>query len=416
VNRIDTLVVGGGQAGLAMSRCLSDRSIDHVVLERGRIAERWRSERWDSLRLLTPNWQTRLPGFRYDGSEVDGFMSMPELVGFFERYAMSFGAHVETDTTVLAIEPAGAGFHVATNRGAWRARHVVIATGYSDVPLVPELAAHVSMRLTQVVPTGYRNPTQLPPGGVLVVGASATGVQLAEEIQSSGRPVTLAVGRHMRLPRQYRGRDIMWWLDAMGVFDDTAEGVFNLHTSQHQPSLQLVGRPDVTSLNLATLRQHGVRLVGRLAAADGERVWLDDDLIATTAASDAKLAQLLARIDSYIAAAGLTAAAPEPFEPTWTSARESRAMSFDLDATDINTVLWATGFRRRYPWLKVPVLDRAGDIIHRSGITPVPGLFVLGMHFQRKRKSAFIDGVGEDAALLADRIASRAAFAAAAAC
>jgi putative flavoprotein involved in K+ transport len=414
MKRTDTLVIGGGQAGLAMSRCLSDRSVDHVVLERGRVAERWRTERWDSLRLLTPNWQSRLPGFRYDGPDPDGFMSMPGLVAFFERYAAASAAPVEPDTRVLAIEKAGGRFRVDTTRGSWLARNVVIATGYSDLPFVPPLAANLSPRITQVVPTQYRNPRQLPPGGVLVVGASATGVQLADEIHAAGRTVTLAVGRHLRLPRSYRGRDIMRWLDAMGVFDETVDDVFNVGVSRRQPSLQLAGRSDLRFLDVATLAGRGVRVLGRLVHAESERVFFDDDLIATTAAADVKMAEMLLRIDRFIETAGTASAAPEPFEPTWTAALAAAKTTIDLRAAGIDTVVWAIGFRRRYPWLKLPALDERGEIRHRNGITPVPGLFVLGMHFERRRKSAFIDGVGDDAAFLADRIVSRARVLAAA--
>lgn len=414
MNRIDTIIIGGGQAGLAMSRCLADRRVDHVVLERGRVAERWRSERWDSLRLLTPNWQTRLPGFRYDGPESDGYMSMPQLVGFFERYAASFDAPLELGTSVSAVERAGSYFRVQTNRASWIADHVVVATGFSDVPFVPALARQLSPRIVQVVPTQYRNPAQLPPGGVLVVGASATGVQLADEIQASGRPVALAVGRHQRLPRIYRGHDILWWLDAMGVLDATTDEVFDVETSRNQPSLQLVGRADLPSLDVAVLGQRGVRVLGRLVRADGERVRFDDDLIATTSASDLKLAELLVRIDAFAAKTGARVGPPEPFVPTWPSAVGAGKITIDLRADGINTVVWATGFARQYPWLKVPVFDARGEIRHHAGVTPVPGLFVLGMHFQRRRKSAFIDGVGDDAAFLAEFIVSRPALAAAA--
>ena len=412
---LDTLIIGGGQAGLAMSRCLSDRSIDHVVLDRGRVAERWRSERWDSLRLLTPNWQTRLPGFRYHGPQLNGYMSMPELVNFFERYAASFQAPIDTDTTVLGVEREGQHFTIETSRGRWRARHVVIATGYNDRPFVPPLAQQLSKRIAQIVPTQYRNPAQLRAGGVLVVGASATGIQLADEIHASGRPVTLAVGRHQRLPRTYRGRDILWWLDAMGVFDATTEDVFDAHTSRSQPSLQLIGRTG-QSLDVAILQQRGVTVLGRVAAAEQDRVWFSDDLVATTSASDVKLAQVLLRIDAFIANSAVDTFAPrEPFEPTWPSVLRTTKTTINLRAAGIETVLWATGFTRRYPWLRVPVFDDHGEIRHRHGITSVPGLFVLGMHFQRSRKSAFIDGVGADAAFLADQIASRTAFDAAAA-
>lgn len=414
MNRINTLIIGGGQAGLAMSRCLSDRSVDHVVVERGRVAERWRTERWDSLRLLTPNWQTRLPGFRYAGPEPDGYMAMPQVVALFEGYAQSFAAPVETGTTVLGVERAGGHFRVQTNRGTWLARNVVIATGYCDLPYVPPCARDLSSRVVQVVPTRYRNPDLLPPGGVLVVGASATGIQLAEEIHATGRPVMLAVGRHLRLPRTYRGRDIMFWLDAMGVLDETADDVFDVNASRQQPSLQLVGRTDV-SLDVVRLGRRGVRVLGRLVAAERERVYFDDDLIATTVASDVKLAEMLARIDAFIETAALAAGRREPFEPTWRSAFGVTKTTIDLRAAGIDSVIWATGFSRSYPWLKVGVLDGRGEIRHGGGITPAPGLFVLGMHFQRRRKSAFIDGVGDDAAFLADRIAGCARFDAAAA-
>jgi putative flavoprotein involved in K+ transport len=410
VPRINTLVIGAGQAGLAMSRCLSDRSVDHVVIERGGIGERWRTERWDSLRLLTPNWQTRLPGFRYDGPEPDGYMSMTELVDFFERYAASFRAPVELGTTVLAVEREREHFKVETTRGQWHARHVVVATGYSDRSFVPPAAQQLSERVVQVVPTQYRNPAQLPLGGVLVVGASATGVQLADEIHASGRPVTLAVGRHQRLPRTYRGRDILWWLEAMGIFDATTEDVFDARTSRSQPSLQLVGRPG-RSLDVSILQQRGVRVLGRLVAIEHERVSFDDDLVATTAASDVKLAQMLQRIDTFISSARVDSLGPrEAFEPTWPSALGATKTTVDLRSAGIETIVWATGFTRRYPWLRVRVFGEDGEIRHRGGVTMVPGLFVLGMHFQRSRKSAFIDGVGTDAASLADGVARRTAF------
>jgi putative flavoprotein involved in K+ transport len=405
---VDTLVIGAGQAGLAMSRCLRDRGVEHVVLERGRVAERWRSERWDSLRLLTPNWQSRLPGHRYSGCDPDAYMSMPEVVDYLDGYARASAAPVEERTSVLSVAPLGGGYCVATDRGAFEARNVVVATGYCDVPFVPRFAASLPSDIHQVVPTRYRNPESLPAGGVLVVGASSSGVQLADEIHASGRRVTLAVGRHLRLPRVYRGRDILWWLDAMGVFDETGAEVYDLELSRRQPSLQLVGRPDRATLDLKTLERRGVRLVGRALGADGSRVRLDDDLIAHTAAADARLARLVARVDAFAAASGLAAEVgpPEPFEPfLWPAEAPS---TIDLDAEGIRTVVWATGFRRLYPWLEVPVLDSRGEIRHDGGVTPAPGLYVLGLNFLRRRKSSFIDGVGDDAAVLADHIVARA--------
>ncbi len=406
MRRIDTLVIGGGQAGLAMSRCLTEQGIDHVVIERQRIAERWRSERWDSLRLLTPNWQSRLPGFRYTGPDPDGYMTMPEVVDHLERYARSFEAPVSTDTSVLSVTRADSGFIVTTDRGNWRARCVVIATGYCDVPFVPAMAGSLAPHITQITPTRYRRPDQLPEGGVLVVGASASGIQLADELHASGRPVTIAVGHHTRLPRRYRGKDILWWFDVMGIFDATARDVFDIEVSKNQPSLQLVGRPDHASLDLGVLASRGVTVVGRVAGIDEGRLVLDDDLVATTAAADAKLALLMQRIEQFVAAHDLSAGVDpaEPFEPLWPGFTQAPT-TMDLRAQGIASVVWATGFRRTYPWLKVPVLDAHGEIRHEGGVTPVPGLYALGLSFQRRRKSAFIDGVGDDARELAEHLA-----------
>jgi putative flavoprotein involved in K+ transport len=406
MRRTETVVIGGGQAGLAMSRCLTQGGIDHVVLERGRVAERWRSERWDSLRLLTPNWQSRLPGFRYQGPDPDGYMRMPEVAGLLERYARSFAAPVEEGTTVLAVETGGAGYRVTTNQGTWEAASVVIATGHCDTPVVPGIARQLPDDVVQVVPTRYRKPQQLPEGGVLVVGASATGVQLADEIHASGRPVTLAVSRHTRLPRVYRGRDILWWLDAMGVFDESVDDVFDIRASRHQPSLQLVGRPDRATLDLPALEGRGVRLVGRAAGAEGDRVFFADDLVAHTVAADSRLARLVQRIDIFAARTGLDPSwgPPEPFSPfLWPRPAPTE---IDLRAEGISTVVWATGFRRLYPWLKVPVLDAQGEIRHEGGVTPSPGLYVIGLYFLRRRKSSFIDGVGQDAMELTAHLAA----------
>src|SRR5262245_671652 len=387
-----------------MSRCLSDLGIEHVVLERGKLAQRWRGQSWDSLHLLTPNWMTRLPRFQYDGSDPDGFMSVPQLIAFLERYATSSAAPVLTDTAVESIERSTNGFQVVTSRGEWSASSVVVATGYCDLPAVPRASQHLAPSILQIAAPDYRRPEQLPAGGVLVVGASSTGVQLAEEIQRSGRQVTLAIGRHTRLPRRYRGRDILWWLDALGVLSQSADAVQDVERSRRQPSLQLVGRPDHASLDLAVLHGRGVRLVGRLRDVDGSRVALADDLPATAAAADIKLADILSRIDRFIATTGIAAGRREPFTPTWPLAIDA-PLTLDLERDGITTVIWATGYRRAYPWLRVPVLDAHGEIMHTGGITPEAGLYVLGLNFQRRRHSSFIDGVGDDACVIAHEIA-----------
>jgi putative flavoprotein involved in K+ transport len=400
----ECVVIGAGQAGLAMSRCLTDRGVNHVVLERGRVAERWRSERWSSLRLLTPNWQSRLPGLHYDGADPDGYMTMPEVVAYFERYANSFAAPVRCGAEVRSVSRAADGFRVATTVGDWLTTTVVIATGYADRPAIPDLAARVPDGIVHLVPTAYRTPEQLPAGGVLVVGASASGIQLADELNRAGRAVTIAAGHHTRLPRRYRGRDIMWWLDRMGVLDETVDQVYDVEISREQPSLQLVGHPDHVTIDLATLQAHGVRVVGRLVDVHAGVARFADDLVATTAAADIKLASLLHRIDAFIAVQGLAADVAGHFEPHCLRFVDA-ATDMNLVRDGIRTVLWATGFRREYSWLKLPVLDGRGEIRHSGGVTPLSGLYVIGLHFLRRRNSSFIDGVGADAVALSEHLA-----------
>jgi putative flavoprotein involved in K+ transport len=403
MRHIDTVIIGGGQAGLALSHCLTDRGLEHVILERGRIGERWRSERWDSLRLLTPNWQSRLPGFSYDGDDPHGYMDRREVITYLERYAASFPAPVEAGVTVTRVERRPGGYSVDTDQGSWHSANVVIATGDCGEAFVPTMASGVSAEIHQVVPTRYKNPDQLPDGGVVVVGASATGVQLAAEIHASGRPVTLSVGRHTRLPRVYRGRDILWWLDRMGIFDERATDVRDLETSRKQPSLQLVGSPDRRTLDLSALMDQGVRLVGRAMAAASGTMNFDDNLIEDTVAAHVKLVRMTSRIDRYARSEGLEHEIPEAVPIPWIEAPDTTE-SLDLHREGIRTILWATGFKRSYPWLHVPVFRSDGEISHRGGVTPAAGLYVMGLRFLRRRNSTFIDGQAKDAAEIADHM------------
>jgi putative flavoprotein involved in K+ transport len=400
---IDTLVIGAGQAGLAMSRCLTDAAIDHAVLERGRLGERWRSERWDSLRLLTPNWATRLPGWAYQGDDPSGFMTAAELVDHFERYADSFEAPVHEGTSVTGVRAHDGGFVVETDDRTWRARRVVIATGWCDRPYVPAMGAELAAGIEQRTPSDYRNPDQLPAGGVLVVGASASGVQLADELRRTGREVVLAVGQHNRLPRSYRGLDIWWWLDRIGTFSRTIDELPDPEQARREGSLQLVGRDDHRDIDLPSLQRAGVRLTGRLSAIDGGDAVFAPDLAVTTAAAERRLRRVLGEIDQHIASTGLEAEVLPATEPAAVVDTYS-PHRIDLARAGISTVIWATGFTRRYPWLHVPVLDAAGEIRQQRGVTPVPGVYVLGQRFQHRRDGNFIDGVRHDAAFVADHI------------
>ncbi len=404
MERIDTLVVGAGHSGLAMSRCLAERGIEHAVLERGRVAERWRSASWDSLRLLTPRWLARLPGWRYEGEDPDGYMHHRELIRWLEGYRKASGTEVREGVEVTGVRSWGGRFAVSTSRGGWLADRVVVATGDCQRALRPAFARHLAPDVFQTDATRYRNPSMLPEGGVLVVGAAATGVQLAAELADAGRAVTLSAGRHTRVPRSWRGRDILWWLDRMGVLDERADEVPDLAASRGQPSLQLVGAPDGCSLDLATLVARGVRLVGRAVSGSGAVVHLEDDLVEHVVAADVKLRRLLARVDAWARHTGLADTLPEP-EPLAPGPLVTAPERLDLRAEGIRSVVWATGFRRSYDWLEVPALDRAGEIVHRGGIAEVPGLYVLGLRFLRRRKSSFLDGAGSDAPELADHIA-----------
>ncbi len=260
-----TVIIGAGQAGLAMSHQLSQRSIDHVLLERGEVANSWRRERWDSLTLLTPNWQSRLPGYRYRGDNPDGYMDMPQVIDFFDGYAEQVAAPVETHTTVKNVRSTDGGYLVATGRETWRCRSVVIASGACNIANVPKLADTLPDGIQSLTPMQYRNPEQLSDAPVMVVGASATGMQLAKEIHLSGRQVTLAVGEHVRVPRTYRGRDIKWWMDACGILGMSYKDVDDIKRARRVPSLQLAGSPERSSLDINALSALGIDVVGRFA-------------------------------------------------------------------------------------------------------------------------------------------------------
>jgi putative flavoprotein involved in K+ transport len=390
-----TVIIGAGHCGLAMSHCLAARSIDHIVLERGEVANSWRTQRWDSLRLLTPNWMTRLPGYAYRGADPDGYLRARQVTAMLEDYADASTAPILTGTTVTSVRATGRGYIVRTDQGTWHAPTVVLACGAATRPAVPALAWLVPAGITCVTPAGYRNPSELPQGGVLVVGASASGIQLADELHRSGRPVTLAVGDHVRMPRTYRGRDILWWLDASGVLDERYDEVDDLVRARNVPSMQLVGLPGRT-VDLNALSSAGVQLVGRLAGIQDGVAQFSGSLPNLCALADLKLGRLLERIDAWAGAAG------ERFTPT---AVPTAPLGLDLRSGQIATIAWATGYRPDLSWLDVPILDRRGRVVHNGGVTASPGLYLLGMPFLRRRKSSLIDGAADDAAELTTHLA-----------
>jgi len=397
MQRVAAVVIGAGQTGLAMSRYLSERSIEHVVLERGEVANSWRKERWDSLRLLTPNWLNRLPGYRYQG-DPDGYMTMPEIVDYIATYADTIDAPVESNTEVTSVQTADDGFRILTTDTEWRAKAVVIASGPYHRPVVPAFAEAIPSTVRSLAAADYRNPDQLEEGGVMVVGAASTGVQLAGEIHQSGRPVTLAVGGHVRMPRVYRGRDIMWWLNAAGILDERYDEVDDIVRARHVSSFQLVGSPARLTVDLNYLQRIGVQLVGRLAGMTDDGIaQFSGSLPNQCALADLKLGRLLDALDDWAIEHRVDTETdpPERFPPT--NIPLVSPLLFPLRTGDIQTIIWATGYRPEYPWLRIPVLDAKGAVRHVGGVTPVPGLYVMGTTFLRRRKSTLIVGAGDDA-------------------
>jgi putative flavoprotein involved in K+ transport len=397
IRKTDTIVVGGGQAGLSLSYYLSRLGHRHVVLERDRIGDQWLS-RWDSLRLLTPNWLNRLHGGK-PHTDAHGFLSAHGFASYLRRYARSFGAPVYERAGVRGVSHAHDAYEVETERGAWRAHNLVLATGYAAEPSVPAIGTAVPSRLTQLHASAYRNPSSLPDGGVLVVGSGPSGQQIAAELRRAGRNVVLAVGQHSRSMRRYRGRDIWYWLYAIGDLHQTTADIRH-RLVKKPPSLAVSGAHGGEQLDVALLAELGVTVTGRVSGFDGTTVSFAADRDDRIQEAELGMRSVLDRIDDHIA----------DVHPDWPHApdrigevRLAPAPSeLDLAAQEIGTILWATGYCRDYSWLDVPgALDRDGEIVQEHGISSVPGLYTIGLNFQRYRASHFIGGVGADALPLA---------------
>ena len=395
-----TVIVGGGQAGLSLSAYLTSRNHPHVVLERGRVGERWRSERWDSLHMLTPNSLNQLDGAP-GHADPDGFLTRDAFVDYLEQYASSAGMPVREHVDVVSVERHRGRFRVRTDDGEWVAKQVVVATGDCGVPNRPPAASTAPPELAQLDAAQYRRPEQLAAGSVLVVGAGPSGLQIAAELRRSGRDVVLAVGRHARGVRRYRGRDIFHWLQRLGDPEQSVDDV--PAAARRTPGFGLSGQNGGEQLDLATVSELGVTLAGRLTGFDRLSASFDDNLRETVEHADHRLFKLLAKIDAHIAESSDAAQIPPAEQVAGVRVGEG-PRSLDLRAAGVSTIIWATGYRREYPWLHMPVFDAQGEIVHRRGVTPVPGLFVLGLRFQSRRTSHTIGGVGRDAQAIADRI------------
>lgn len=402
--RIDTLIIGGGQSGLVMSHMLRQHSVPHLVLERGRIAERWRSERWDGLRFQFPNWSVRLPEFPFPHADPDGFATGADIVAYLDAYATHVAAPVREGVTVTALRRADNGrFRAETSAGAIAARNVVIATGPYQRPVVPGLAGQIP--LPQWHAAAYANPGQLPPGGVLVVGSGASGAQIAEELQRAGRDVFLAVGQHRRMPRRYRGRDFIRWLEDMGLDQTLA--------AQRGPDRRLpliTGAYGGHTIDFRNFAAQGITLLGHLTGTDGDTLHFAADMAETVASGDAAYLGFLDLVDAHIDRNGLDVP-PEPaarVPPAWPPGFVDTPRQLNLRQAGIGSVLWCTGYRFDYGWIDLPVLTDGGEPRHRDGIADVPGVYFLGLPWLSRRNSSFLAGVGDDAARLAAHIAARA--------
>lgn len=401
---VDTIIIGAGQAGLALSHCLTEKRIDHVVLERGRVGERWLSERWPGLTLLSPNFMIRLPGHATQ-TDADGFMQSDAFAGLLNSYGRAFAAPIRTACGVWSVTREGGRFVVRTTGGDFAARAVVVATGACDQPAIPAWATALPKSIRQVTANQYSGPDALDDGGVLVVGASASGVQFAREIRASGRQVTIAVGRHARSPRRYRGRDFFYWLDRTGFLYEPRDPMVTNRRPVVLPSFQLTGSEGGQAIGLARLKSLGVCITGRALGVSAGRVHFTSSIQEAMDAAEGRLQRLLSMIDQYISEMGFHA----PQDPgAWERPAEigGGPTELDLEAAGIRTIIWATGFRRSYPWLRLPVLSPEGEILQTDGITPEPGLLTLGLPFMRHRSSAFIYGVDRDAEAIAAGVAA----------
>lgn len=400
MEQIDTVIVGGGQAGLATSYHLTQRGHDHIVLEQAaQPAHVWRDERWDSFCLVTPNWTLRLPGAEYDGPEPDAFMPRDEVAAYFARYVDQFQLPVRCNTRVAAVEPRdGGGFCLTTPEQAFAAKHVVIATGLDQLPNIPSCAPALAPAVTQLHSSHYRNPESLPAGAVLVVGSAQSGAQIAEELYRHGRTVFLCVGGAGRAPRRYRGRDVVKWLYTIGFFDITPDKlpVPKEHFAPPHVSGAMGGR----TLNLHQFARDGVRLLGHLRDAAGHTVWLAPDLHESLARADHFEGEVQKMIDGYIAAHGIDAPAEE-----LPCLRDGFAQpiveELDLAAEGITTVIWATGYRYDFGLVKAPIFAADGLPIQTRGVTDQPGLYFVGMPWMPSLKTGILAGVGEAAAHVA---------------
>ena len=405
VERVDTLVIGGGQAGLAMSAHLRARGLPHLVLERARIAEQWRTGRWDSLVANGPAWHDRFPALTFDGVDPDAFAGKDRIVEYFETFAQQIAAPIRCGVEVTALDPLpGGGFRATTSTGVIEAARVVCATGPFQKPIIPAVVPDAA-GIVQIHSHAYRNPGQLPEGAVLVVGAGSSGAQIADELRRAGRKVYLSVGPHDRPPRAYRGRDFVWWLGALGKWDARA-----VTPGMEHVTIAVSGARGGHTVDFRQMAAEGITLLGRAQGFDGGVMRFSDDLAANIARGDANYLSVLDEADAHVARMGLDlppelqarVMLPDP------DCVVNPILSLDLAAAGVSTILWATGYALDFGWIKADAFDAKGAPVHDRGVSKVPGLYFLGLAWLTRRASPFIWGVWHDADHLAGQIAGQA--------
>jgi putative flavoprotein involved in K+ transport len=407
--QFQVIVIGAGHAGLSTSHYLTRAGVTHLVLEAGRVGERWRTSRWDSFTLVTPNWMCRLPDYPYAGDDPDGFMSREGVVTYLRGYAESFGAPVREGVRVTSVQkhPGGRGYTAVTEGEVYETPVVVVASGFFEHPKIPAEAATLAPDIRQIHSSEYKSPDALAPGAVMVVGSGQSGCQIAKELQESGRHVYLSTGSAGRIPRRYRGKDINWWMAQLGRFDKTVDQL-------NSPREKFAGNPHLSgsrggqTLNLHRFARDGMTLLGRLRTVSGHHATFASDLKDNLAKADKMAADLRRGVDDYINKHGMDSPTPDAgntddYEGD-DAYRQKEILELDLRLSDIGTIVWAAGFNVDYSFVNIPVFDDDGYPIQQRGVTAYPGLFFMGVHYQYKNGSDLFYGVGEDAAHVAAAI------------
>ncbi len=404
-NHYPVIIIGGGQSGLSMSYCLKQKGIEHIIFEKHKIAHSWRSKRWDSFCLVTPNWQCQLPGYGYGGRDPQGFMQKDEIVRYIEDYAAFFAPPLKEGITVLRIcKNHQAIFEVSTDFGEYTADQVVVAAGCYHTPRIPKLAERLPDRLLQIHSSAYKNPESLPDRAVLIVGTGQSGCQIAEDLHLAGKQVHLCVGGAPRSPRQYRGKDVVEWLDQMGYYDLSIDEHPQKEKARRNTNHYVTGRDGGREIDLRQFALEGMQLHGRLKNIRDGKLEFQDDLKQNLDGADAVAENMKKAIDAFIAKNQIAAPTEPPYEPKWQPQEFQPELNYEQ--ANIGTVIWSTGYESDFSWIEVPVFDGKGYPGHDRGVTGVTGLYFLGLPWLYTWGSARFSGIARDANYLSDRIAA----------